>query len=164
MMAEPGSNETTAEPAEIAELVAEFLAGGTAGTQVERTIEWVDTDAAGHQHNSVIMRFVEAAEARLFRKAGLNSYFAIAPRVRHEADFRAKLYFGQDVTTAVRVDAVGSSSMSFSFRVWGHPFKERGVVLAAEGKFVTVCVPHGAESSAPWPEEIRSHLASTAAT
>lgn len=150
------------EFAEVAVAVSDFLAGGKAGVQIERTIEWVDTDAAGHQHNSVIMRFVEAAEARLFRGAGLNSYFAVAPRVRHEADFRAKLYFGQGVTTAVRVDAIGTSSMSFSFKVWGHPFEKRGVVLAAEGKFVTVCVPQGAESSAPWPEEIRSHLTSAA--
>lgn len=158
MMSESVPNELVVESTEVADLMAAFLADGMAGTNIRRTIEWVDTDAAGHQHNSVIMRFVEAAEANLFRGAGVNSYFAIAPRVRHEANFRAKLYFGQDVTTAVRVDAIGTSSMTFSFRTWGHPFQERGVVLAAEGKFVTACVPQGAESSAPWPDEIRTFL------
>lgn len=139
-------------------LVGEFLAGGLAGNSLQRTIEWVDTDAAGHQHNSVILRFVEAAEARLFRELGQNSYFAIAPRVRHETDYRAKLYFGQAVTTAVVVQRIGTSSMDFAFRVWGHPHDGRDAVLAAEGRFVTVCVPQGSESSAPWPEEIRAAL------
>ncbi len=146
------------------ELAKDFIAGGVAGTLIERPIEWVDTDAAGHQHNSVIMRFVESAEAKLFRDLDLPSYFAIAPRVRHEADFRAKLYFGQDVTSAIRVDRIGTSSMSFSFKVWGHPHARRGVVLAAEGKFVTVCVPTGSESSAPWPQEIIRALAPTSAS
>lgn len=145
-------------------LAAEFIAGGLAGASIDRPIEWVDTDAAGHQHNSVIMRFVESAEARLFRQMDLSSYFAIAPRVRHEADFRAKLYFGQDVTAAVRVERIGTSSLTFSFKVWGHPLGERGVVLAAEGKFITVCVPQGSESSAPWPREILETLAPTPAT
>ncbi|MGL3805228.1 acyl-CoA thioesterase [Paeniglutamicibacter sp. R2-26] len=139
-------------------LVSGFLAGGLAGSSLRRTIEWVDTDAAGHQHNSVILRFVEAAEARLFRDLGQNSYFGIAPRVRHETDYRAKLYFGQAVTTAVRIERIGTSSMDFAFRVWGHPHEGRGAVLAAEGRFVTVCVPLGAESSAPWPEAIRAAL------
>ena len=142
----------------IGALVGEFLAGGLAGNSLERTIEWVDTDASGHQHNSVILRFVEAAEAKIFRELGQNSYFPIAPRVRHETDYRAKLYFGQAVTTAVRIERIGTSSMDFAFKVWGHPHEGRDAVLAAEGRFVTVCVPQGSESSAPWPEGIRAAL------
>lgn len=138
----------------LASMVEEFVAEGLVGTSIERCIEWVDTDAAGHQHNSAIMRFVEAAEARLFRELGLNSYFAIAPRVRHEVDFRSKLFFGQMTSTAIRVDRLGASSMTFSFKVWGHPHEGRGQVLAAEGKLITACVPVGAASSAPWPQEI----------
>ena len=148
----------------VAAMAQEFIAAGLTGAAIQRPIEWVDTDAAGHQHNSVIMRFVEAAESQLFRQAGLTTYFPIAPRVRHEVDFRAKLYFGQDVTVAVRVERVGTSSMTFAFKVWGHPLGERGVVLAAEGKFVTVCVPQGSEASAPWPREILERLAPTPAT
>lgn len=144
--------------AAIEALVGEFLAGGLAGSSLRRTIEWVDTDAAGHQHNSVILRFVEAAEAKLFRGLGQTSYFAIAPRVRHETDYRAKLYFGQAVTTAVVVRRIGTSSMDFDFKVWGHPHEGRDAVLAAEGRFVTVCVPQGGEISAPWPEGIRAAL------
>ena len=34
---------------------------------IERAVEWYDTDAAGHQHHSVILRWAEAADC--FRKA-----------------------------------------------------------------------------------------------
>lgn len=138
--------------------VAAFLADSLAGSALERHIEWVDTDAAGHQHNSVIMRLVEAAEAKLFRELGIEGYFGISPRVRHEIDYRAKLYFGQRVSAAVAVRRLGTSSMDFAFGVWGHPHRGRGAVLAAEGRFVTVCVPEGTESSAPWPSGIVNAL------
>ena len=131
--------------------IEEFLSTSIAGTWLQRTIEWADTDAAGHQHNSVIMRFVEAAEAKLFRELDQHQYFGIAPRVRHEIDYKAKLFFGQEVGTALSVTRIGTSSMDFSFKVWGHAHEDRGTVLAAEGKFVTVCVPQGGEKSAPWP-------------
>ncbi|MHA7223410.1 acyl-CoA thioesterase [Arthrobacter sp. RHLT1-20] len=83
---------------------------------LERTIEWVDTDAAGHQHNSAVLRFVEACEARLFRELGLPEYFPSAPRVRHEFNYRAKLYFGQRVTTTVVVEKIGRTSMTFGLK------------------------------------------------
>lgn len=151
-MAKP--EETCVAEASLPKAAGDFLASGIIGETLHRTIEWVDTDAAGHQHNSVIMRFVEAAEAKLFRGAGIDSYFGMAPRVRQEIDFRAKLYFGQEVTTAVRVERIGTSSMAFGFKVWGHPHQGRGLTVAAEGRFVTVCVPRGSEASAPWPKEI----------
>lgn len=123
-----------------------------------RCIEWVDTDAAGHQHNSAIMRFVEACEAQLFRNLNLPDYFGQAPRVRHEVNFRAKLYFGQEVTTEVSLGRLGEKSMTFSFRVWGEAFGETSRRLAADGQFVTVFVPWGSEESAPWPQHIRERV------
>src|SRR5213595_194769 len=33
---------------------------------IDRNVEWVETDASGHQHNSSVMRWVESAEAELF--------------------------------------------------------------------------------------------------
>ncbi|MGO2621271.1 acyl-CoA thioesterase [Glutamicibacter ardleyensis] len=138
----------------VSKMTGEFISSGVVGEVLQRTIEWVDTDAAGHHHNSVIMRFVEAAEAKLFRSAGIDSYFGMSPRVRQEIDFSAKLYFGQEVTVAVRIERVGGSSMTIGFKVWGHPHRGRALSVAATGRFVTVCVPYGEESSAPWPREI----------
>lgn len=120
-----------------------------------RYIEWVDTDAAGHQHNSAIMRFVEACEAQLFRDLDIPDYFGQAPRVHHEVNFRAKLYFGQEVTTEVALERLGEKSMTFTFRVWGESFGEAPRRLAADGRFVTVYVPRNSEESAPWPQHFR---------
>lgn len=127
---------------------------------MSRRVEWVDTDAAGHQHNSAIMRYVEACEAQLFRELGLSEYFGQAPRARHEVNFRAKLYFGQEVTTELCLERLGERSMTFSFRVWGESFQETPRRLSAEGTFVTVCVPRDSEKSAPWPGSIRQRLLS----
>lgn len=51
---------------------------GVSSASIERTVEWVDTDAAGHQHNSAIMRWAESAEAELFRQLELPEYFPSA--------------------------------------------------------------------------------------
>jgi acyl-CoA thioester hydrolase len=135
---------------------------------VRRTVEWVDTDAAGHHHNSFVLRCVEAAEARLFQRLGvLEEYFGSAPRVRQEIDYVSKLYFGQEVTTELVLEAVGSASMTFGFNVWGerYPSSPAGYLerrLAATGRFITVHVPAGGEASAPWPDTIRLALAAGA--
>ena len=60
---------------------------------LERTVEWVDTDASGHQHNSVVIRWVEAAEAQLMRELELPEYFPNAPRVQHVVNFTGMLWF-----------------------------------------------------------------------
>ena len=140
--------------------------GAVVREEVTRSVEWVDTDAAGHHHNSFVLRSVEAAEARLFRRLGvLEEYFGAAPRVRQEIDYRSTLYFGQDATTVLEIESVGRSSMTFRFEVWGeaHDGGPSGRVerrLAASGRCVTVYVPKGSEASAPWPEAIRAAVES----
>lgn len=121
-------------------------------------IEWADTDAGGHHHNSVIFRLVEAAEAELVRQLGLNGYFPAVPRVRHEADFRAPLWFGQEVTTRLWVEKVGTSSLTYAFEVWGEAFEERDRLCAASGRVIVVHAPVRAQGSSPWPEAWRQAL------
>lgn len=128
---------------------------GPSSTLVRR-IEWSDTDAAGHQHNTAVLRFVEACEAQLFRELGcVELYFGAAPRVRHEIDYLGKLYFGQQVTTTVSVEKVGRSSLTFTFDMWGEAFAAHPRRQVAQGRFVTVYVPHGTEQAQPWPAQIR---------
>jgi len=133
-------------------------AGGSDGAvaSVRSRIEWVDTDAAGIYHNSTVVRLVEAAEATLVRERGLEGYFPVAPRVRYEADFEAPLYFGQEVTTTVRVARLGTSSMTFAFEVWGEAFEGAPRVRAARGNYTTVHLDRGGPTpgrSTPWPVE-----------
>ncbi|MEU1180142.1 hotdog domain-containing protein [Streptomyces sp. NPDC005820] len=124
---------------------------------VHRTrIEWIDTDAAGIYHNSTVVRLVEAAEASLMHGLGLHGYFPVAPRVHYEVDFEAPLFFGQDVSTAVELTRIGTSSMTFTFEVWGEEFSGRPRGRAAHGRYVTAHIGRdhrGGAGSTPWPRE-----------
>lgn len=126
----------------------------TASTTIRRRIEWGDTDASGHYHNSTILRTAEAAEAQLMRELGIQDYFGQSPRVRHEVDYLSKLYFGQETTTTLTVERLGISSLTLVFEVWGEEHEERPRRLAARGRVVVVNVPCGTEKSAPWPGHI----------
>jgi acyl-CoA thioester hydrolase len=118
----------------------------------------MDTDAAGHHHNTAVNRFVEAAEAALMRERGLKEYFGAAPRVRYEVDFSSPLWFGQEVTAQLALEHLGTSSMTFGFEVWGEAHEGRPRTLAARGRYVTVHVPRGTRGSAPWPDAWRRRL------
>ena len=72
------------------------------------------------------------------RERGLGGYFASAPRVRFEADFLAPLFFGQEATATVSLAAIGTSSMTWEFEVWGEEFEGRARTRAARGRYVTV--------------------------
>ncbi|MFF4309404.1 acyl-CoA thioesterase [Streptomyces sp. NPDC001507] len=117
-------------------------------------VEWSDTDASGHYHNTAVARFVEAAEAALVRERGVVGYFGVAPRVRYEVDFTAPLWFQQEVTTVLTVERVGTSSMTFGFEVWGEEIDGRPRQLAAAGRYTVVHVPQSADRrGVPWPAE-----------
>lgn len=130
--------------------------GGASAAIVEHSVEWVDTDASGHQHNSAITRWVESAEAELFRQLALPDYFSSAPRVHQSINFRAKLWFGQRVATTLWVQAIGTTSITFGFEVLGQTMGEHDGGLAADGTVVAVHVPSGTALSAPWPEHFRA--------
>ncbi|MDQ0130559.1 acyl-CoA thioesterase [Arthrobacter bambusae] len=122
---------------------------------VQRTVEWVDTDASGHQHNSAILRWVEAAEAELFRNLELPDYFPSAPRVQQVINYRAKLWFGQRVTATVSIQALGRTSLTMAFDVRGEaPGTPDFDIVAAYGTVTTAHVPAGSTTGQPWPGHI----------
>lgn len=127
-------------------------------TSITRRVEWVDTDAAGHHHNSAVVRWVEAAEAQLIRELGISGYFPSSPRVQHVLNFRDKLWFEQEITATVWVERVGNSSLTLGFGITGKPCDRSDGGRAADGTVTTVHVPHGATRSAPWPEAMRRAL------
>ena len=135
---------------------------------IHRTVEWVDTDASGHQHNSAVLRWVEAAEAELLRNLQLTDYFPVAPRVQQVVNYKAKLWFGQRVTATVRIHALGRTSLTMAFEVrsdaGGTPGRDAtdrhtldddssdSGAVAAFGTVTTAHVPAGATAAQPWPE------------
>ncbi|MBT2447678.1 AMP-binding protein [Streptomyces sp. ISL-43] len=120
---------------------------------VERRVEWTDTDAAGHYHHSTVVRWVEAAEAVLLRRLGLSHLFGSTPRVHFEADYRARLWFGEAVRTELRITKVGTSSLHYAFTVHGEEGAE-----AATGRMVIAHSAARATGTTPWPDEVREVL------
>ncbi|GAA2748787.1 MULTISPECIES: acyl-CoA thioesterase [Kitasatospora] len=124
---------------------------GTAGIVHRSRVEWMDTDAAGHHHNTAVVRYLEAAEAALMHACGITGYFGAAPRVHYAADFTSPLRFGQEVTTHLTVERVGTSSLTLRFEMWGEATDHHPRRLAATGRYTTAHVPAGHTGSTPWP-------------
>ncbi|MFE2325708.1 acyl-CoA thioesterase [Streptomyces sp. NPDC059385] len=131
----------------------EALVRNLPGIVVERRVEWQDTDAAGHYHHSTVVRWVEAAEAALLRRLGLSHLFGSTPRVHFEADYRARLWFGESVRTELRVTEVGTSSLHYAFTVRGE-----GEGVAASGRMVIAHSAARATGSTAWPDDVREVL------
>ncbi|MFF4449807.1 acyl-CoA thioesterase [Streptomyces sp. NPDC001502] len=131
----------------------EALAENLPGVVIERRVEWPDTDAAGHYHHSTVVRWVEAAEAVLLRRLGLAHLFGSTPRVHFEADYRARLWFGETVRTELRVTKVGTSSLHYAFTVRGE-----GEEPAATGRMVIAHSASRATGSTAWPDDVREVL------
>jgi acyl-CoA thioester hydrolase len=119
---------------------------------VECRVEWHDTDAAGHQHHSAILRWVEAAEAELLRERGLAWLFGRTPRVRYEVNYRSRLWFGELVRIRLEVAQLGRTSLRYEFEVDG----SGGV--AADGSMTVVHAEPDAPAATPWPDEVRVAL------
>ncbi|MBT8162383.1 MULTISPECIES: thioesterase family protein [Arthrobacter] len=137
------------------------MSGTNPRASVTRAVEWVDTDASGHQHNSAIMRWVEAAEAELFlRTLKLPDYFPTVPRIHQEIHFKAKLWFGQQITATVGVAKLGRTSMTYAFEIHGHSNDGQPGALAAFGTVTVAHVPLGSSKAQPWPSAVVEAVAS----
>jgi acyl-CoA thioester hydrolase len=125
---------------------------GNQSVTVERMVEWPDTDAAGHYHHSSVIRWVEAAEAALHTKLGLDELFGTVPRVHYEVDYLARLWFRDLVRITLEVEAVGRTSLTYAFIV------ERDGEAAARGRMVCVNAdPHG-DGATAWDDDVRTRL------
>ncbi|MGH3386736.1 MAG: acyl-CoA thioesterase [Nocardioidaceae bacterium] len=121
--------------------------------RIERTVEWPDTDAAGHYHHSAIIRWVEAAEAELHAELGMLDLFGVVPRVHYEVDYLARLWFRDVVSIELAVAELGTSSIRYTFTV------RRGDELAAQGVMVAVHADPDTDGPTPWPANVRERLA-----
>jgi acyl-CoA thioesterase FadM len=125
---------------------------------VMRTVAWGETDAAGHNHFSAAFRWLEETEHALYRCLGFDTLMIDrVPRVHVEADYRARLYYGEVIRCEVGVVSIGTSSCTFALVV------SRGDEVAISGRYVVVHVAGNDQGSTPWPEEMRVALASPVA-
>ena len=81
-----------------------------------RLLEWMETDAAGHQHYTSAFRWVEECESALYRKLGLpTSLFGQIPRVKVQMEYKKRIFFGVEILTRLEVVRVGTSSIELAF-------------------------------------------------
>jgi acyl-CoA thioesterase FadM len=119
---------------------------------VQRRVEWSDTDAAGHQHFTSVLRWAEQAEILLHERLGIAGVtVGRCPRVHVSVDFSRRLMPQQIVDVEVAVAHVGRTSVGYDFVV-----RLDGDV-AARGSVVAALVEPGAGAMA-WPEHARRAL------
>ncbi len=104
-----------------------------------RRIEFADTDMAGIVHFANFFRFMEAAEVEFLRSRGLTVAMVWEgqriglPRVSASCDFLSPATFQDVLDVAVRVQAIGKKSITYSFE-----FSKEGKPVA-KGQVTSVC-------------------------
>lgn len=120
---------------------------------IQRRVQWMDTDAAGIWHHSVVTRWTEEAEAELHRQLGIiDQTFGATPRVRTEFDFGRALGFDDVVQVDLSVATLGETSVTYRIEV------SNGANLVASGKLVAVFIDRETGEKRPWTPDLRAAL------
>ena len=127
----------------------------TATITLQRRVQWMDTDAAGIWHHSVVLRWAEEAEAELHRRLGIiDLTFGATPRVKTEFSFPNSVQFDDVVDITLTVSHLGSTSMTYEIEV------NSGEKPVSEGRMVVVFIDRETGAKKPWPDSVRDALTS----
>ena len=121
--------------------------------RLRRRVNFYETDCAGIVHFSWYFRYLEEAEHAMWRAAGLSIASAGDvgfPRVNAAFDYQAPLRFEDEFEVAVRVAAIGRSSMRYACTI------TRGADRVATGTTTIVCVSAagGGMKAVPFPPDV----------
>ena len=120
---------------------------------IQRRVQWMDTDAAGIWHHSVVIRWTEEAEAELHRRLGIiEETFGATPRVRTEFQFHDVVHFDDVVDITLTVSALGTTSVTYEVDV------AMDTTRVASGKLVAVFIDRASGEKQPWPDALRRAL------
>jgi acyl-CoA thioester hydrolase len=119
-------------------------------------VEWADTDAAGHHHHASVTRWVEAAEAALYRSIGHPQLMTLVPRVAYQAEYLDRLFYQDSVEVTLTVNKIGRTSLTYVFEVR----RTDDDTLAARGSYTVVHIGELQGRGAPWPADLRTQLES----
>jgi acyl-CoA thioester hydrolase len=124
-----------------------------ASISISRRVQWMDTDAAGIWHHSVVIRWAEEAEAELHRRLGIiDETFGATPRVRTEFEFGVPLRFDEVVDITLTVGELGTTSITYDIDV------STASGQVANGRMVAVLIDRGTGEKRSWPDELRQVL------
>jgi YbgC/YbaW family acyl-CoA thioester hydrolase len=127
---------------------------------IREYVRWGDVDAAGIIRYDAYTRFMELAEAEMFRSVGISHRdfltrfdFTIPRRAMH-IDFESPPTLDEQLTVVTYIPKVGTTSMTLAF-----DFAGTGGRLRAAGSLVLVCATAGHVAARPWPPEFLGLLA-----
>lgn len=120
---------------------------------IRRRVQWMDTDAAGIWHHSVVVRWAEEAEAEMHRRLGIiDETFGVTPRVRTEFDFADSLRFDEVVDVVLTVADLGETSVTYQVEVIS------GSRVIVSGRMVAVLIDREDGSKRSWPLHMRQAM------
>ena len=124
----------------------------------ERKVRYSDTDALGHVFNvNYFVYFDDAVTDYMEVAMGGQSHAQTGYEIvlaHAECDFRASGQLGETLHTSVRVERIGTTSLTFALRV----NEAQTGRLLAEGKEVFVVVNGETMRPAPVPDALRSAI------
>ena len=133
------------------------------GPEIRDRVRWSDVDVMGIVYYGRYLRFMEAAEAELFRAIGF-SYDVLAEehgvwiaRIRLECDYRAPARLDDEIVCRAELRRIGGSSMRFTFPV------ERGDgTRLVDGMLVLAALDRTTLKAARVPAALREALIAVA--
>lgn len=121
---------------------------------IRRRVQWIDTDAAGIWHHSVVVRWAEEAEAELHRSLGVSDQtFGATPRVQTHWDFETSVRFDDLVDISLTISALGNSSVTYAIDI------TRDSTPVASGQIVAVFIDRDTGGKRVWPDDLREAMA-----
>lgn len=129
--------------------------------RTSRVVEFCDTDMAGIVYFANFFRFMESAEHAYLRACGLSvvttwqGQTITFPRVSVSCDYVKPARFEEELTTEVRVDRIGRTSIRYRFTVLrAEEELARGQITAV---LCRILEDHTLESF-PFPDELRERI------
>ena len=126
--------------------------------EVAITTRWMDNDVYGHVNNVAYYSYFDtAANAYLIAEGGLDIAHGpvIGLVVESHCAYHAPLAFPQALIAGVRVDKLGTSSVTYGIAI----FAGDDPAAAAHGHFVHVFVDRETRTPVPIPAPLRAALA-----
>ncbi|MCS7016362.1 MAG: thioesterase family protein [Gemmatales bacterium] len=129
--------------------------------EMQRRVEFADTDLAGVVHFTRFFQYMEEAEHAFLRSRGLSVVMRWHgqqlgwPRVAAECEYFRPAFFEDVLTLRLTLTKVGRKSLTYTTEFY------RGEELLARGQITTCCcimLPDGRMSPIELPEELRQRL------
>ena len=131
-----------------------------------RLVEFADTDLAGIMHFSNFFRFVECAEHAFFRSQGYRVHTANGsehqgwPRLEVTCKFHKPARFEQTLEVNLRIEEIRTSSLRYSFWIFGAEDPSRGLIATGTCSIIHVEIDTSTQTmrKSPIPADLRPKL------